>query len=64
MIDLFLVDLPEIFAETVSMWLLFIFNHKEWEKRYIKIYDFTNCSGGASDTSKHSFEVDNEKTSI
>jgi hypothetical protein len=64
MIDLLLIDLPEIFAETVSMWLLFIFNHKEWRKRYIDVYDFSNCVGGVNDTGKHGFEVNNEKTSI
>jgi len=55
-IEALLVDLPEILTETIVMWILFIFNHTEWKKRYIDIYDFSNCPGGVNDCRKPNTE--------
>jgi hypothetical protein len=63
MIDFF-IDFVECFAETMVIWILFFFNHKEWKRRFIDRYDFVHCPGGVNDTGKHNIEVDNEKTSI
>jgi hypothetical protein len=47
----------EFLPGLVSDIILFVFFYKEWVKRNVTVYDFSNCRGGVNDTCKHTSKL-------